>query len=185
MNKSKWIVVLLVVTAAALAVAGIAYAQTPTPPNPQTPYGPGMMGRGGMRGGGMMGGWRGNGEYGPMHEYMEKAIAEALGMSEEELEAALEDGKTMWQVAEEKGLTAEKFQEVMLTARQEAIEQMVADGVLTKEQGDWMLSRMQNRGGRGGFGGCPGMGGGYSPRSPGSRWNTPPSAPQSTNTSIG
>ena len=91
-----------------------------------------------------MGGWRGSGEYGPMHEYMEKALAQALGMSEEELEAALEDGKTMWQVAEEKGLTAEKFQDVMLTARQEAIEKMVADGVLPVPMMDGGTPKMED-----------------------------------------
>ncbi len=96
----------------------------------------------------MMGGARSDGQYGPMHEYMEKAFAEALGISEEDLEAALASGKTMWQVAEEKGLTLEQFQKVMLDARQEAFKQMVADGVITQAQADWMLSRMQNMGGR-------------------------------------
>jgi hypothetical protein len=42
-----------------------------------------------------------------MHEYMEKAFAKALGISEEDLEAALAGGKTMWQVAEEKGMTVD------------------------------------------------------------------------------
>jgi hypothetical protein len=31
----------------------------------------------------------------------------------------------------------------MLTAREQAIQQAVADGLLTAEQADWMLSRMQ------------------------------------------
>jgi len=130
----------------------------------------------------MMGGARVDGQVGPMHEYMEKAFAEALGISEEDLEAALASGKTMWQVAEEKGMTLEQFQKVMLEARTNAFKQMVDDGVITQAQADWMLSRMGGQGGRfGGQGGCPGMGGGYNGGN-GSRWNTPPStSPSNSN----
>ena len=156
----------VVLTLAILGVAGFALAQTPTPSAPDGAYGPGMMGgRGGMmRGfGGMMGGQRGEGGYGPMHEYMEKAMAEALDMTEEELEEQLAAGKTMWQVAEEKGLTWEEFTKVMTEARTAALKQMVEDGVITQEQAEWMSSHMQGMWGRGGRGGCPGMGGGYAP----------------------
>jgi len=170
MKKGLLIGALVGMVVSALVVAGYAFAQTPSPV-PQFPFGQGMMG--GRQRGGMMGGYRSDGQHGPMHEYMEKAMAKALGISEDDLEAALASGKTMWQVAEEKGLTLEQFQKVMLDARQEAFKQMVADGVITQAQADWMLSRMQNMGGRGGQGGCPGMGGGTN-AGPGSRWNTPP-----------
>ncbi len=100
--------------------------------------------RGGT-GQGMMGGARVDGQYGPMHEYMEKAFAEALGISQTDLETALAGGKTMWQVAQEKGMTLDQFQKVMLDARTNAFKQMVADGVITQAQADWMLSRMGAR----------------------------------------
>ncbi len=106
-----------------------------------------MMGRGGM-----MGRWTqsgATGQYGPMHEYMVGAMAEALGMTDEELDAELAAGKTMWQVAEEKGLSTEEFQQLMIDARTSALEKMVADGVLTQEQADWMQSRMQGSGAAG------------------------------------
>jgi len=181
MKKGLLVGALVGIVISALVVAGYAFAQTPSPV-PQFPFGQGMMGgrqRGGM-GQGMMGGARADGQYGPMHEYMEKAFAEALGIPQADLEAALDGGKTMWQVAQEKGLTLEQFQKVMLAARQNAFKQMVADGVITQTQADWMLSRMQNMGGQGGGfggqGGCPGMGGGYN-AGPASRWNTPPAQP--------
>lgn len=134
--------------------------------------GRGQMGRGGM------GMWsqRGAGEFGPMHEYMEAALAEAMGVSVEDLEAAYADGKTMWDFAAEQGLTVEEFQTVMLEARKVAVKNMVDDGVLSQEQADWMLSRMQNRFGQGGAGGCPGMGGGFGR---GGRWGSPSSPPVS------
>ena len=170
MKKGLLIGALVGMVISILVVAGYAFAQTPSPV-PQFPFGQGMMG--GRQRGGMLGGARSDGQYGPMHEYMEEAMAKALGISQADLETALASGKTMWQVAEEKGLTLEQFQKVMLDARQEAFKQMVADGVITQVQADWMLSRMQNMGGRGGQGGCPGMGGGTN-AGPGSRWNTPP-----------
>jgi len=187
MKKGLLIGALVGIVVSALVMAGYAFAQTPTPV-PQFPFGQGMMGgrqRGGM---GMMGGARTNGQYGPMHEYMEKAFAEALGIPQADLETALASGKTMWQVAQEKGLTQEQFQKAMLDARTSAFKQMVADGVLTQAQADWMLGRMQTMMGQGGGftgqGGCPGMGGSFGP---GSRWNTPPSqvtpAPSSSTSS--
>lgn len=182
MKKVVLIAVVAFVVLAALGVAGYAYAQTPTPPT--NPYGPGSAyGRGGgMMGdfrGGMMGGWRSAQGYGPMHEYMVAAMAEALGMTVDELNTELAAGKTMWLIAQEKGFTLEEFQTLMLEARQKALAQMVADGVITQDQADWMLNHMQGMwGGAGGYG-CPGMGGfgrGGFGRG-GGRWNNPPAQP--------
>jgi uncharacterized protein with FMN-binding domain len=70
----------------------------------------GFRGFGPMMGGGMSGfGWRGMG----MHERGEgrgpgprtDVLAEKLGMTEEELQAALESGQTIGQIAESKGVT--------------------------------------------------------------------------------
>jgi len=177
----------VIVAHSALGLTGIAYAyaQTPTPPSftPGSGYGPGMMGgrgggmRGGMMGGGMMGGYAQTGEYGPMHDEMVSALAGALKISVDDLNAELTAGKTMWQVAEAKGLTAEQFQSVMLDARKVALDKLVAAGTITQAQADWMLSRMQGGFGQGGANpnGCPGGMGGR-----GQRWNTQPAVP-STN----
>jgi Protein of unknown function (DUF2680) len=174
MKKILLVGVVAFVVIAALGFAGLASAQSPTPPTPQTPYGPGMMGRGRMGPGGMWG-QQNDGQYGPMHEYMEEALAKAMDVDVDELETALADGKTMWQFAQEKGLSLEAFQQAMLDARKDAISKMVEDGVITKEQGDWMLNRMQNGWGQGGTGGCPGMGGGFNGR--GGRWSNPGAQP--------
>lgn len=144
----------------ALGAAGLAYAQTQTPPSGDTPYGYGMMGGRGFRGGfggGMMG--PGGGAYGPLHEYMFQAMADAFGLTEDELEARHADGETMWDLAEEQGLTAEEFQAKMTEARSEAIDQALADGVLSEEQAEWMLDHMAQMPGAGfGPGGCHGSG---------------------------
>lgn len=169
--------VVALVVIASLGVAGYAYAQTQTP-LPTTPYGPGMMGgRGGMMGqhGGMMGGRGGmmggqwDGEYGPLHEYMFPAIAEAFDLTPEELQARLDKGDTCWTIAQEKGLTEEQFFTLMKETRTQALQQAVEAGAITQEQADWMLQRMEQMGG---FGSCHGGVGGAR-RGPG-RWNAQP-----------
>jgi hypothetical protein len=174
----------LMLSVAALIAVGIlafgatswAYAQDGLPVCPFCGEQQRMGGRGGFQGQGY------DGEYGPLHDDLLPALAEAFGLTPAELEAAHADGKTLWQIAQDQGKTFAEFQALVLEARTQAFEQMVADGVITQEQADWMLERM---GGRrsGGFGqgltnpeGC-GMYGaassaGYGMR--GGRWNNQP-----------
>lgn len=186
MKKIFLIGSILMVALVALAVAGFAYAQTPKPPTLEYPNGSGGWGGRGMHGGGMMGGWSqgadtdGDG-YGPMHEYMIDAFAQALSMDATELEGFIDQGQTMWQVAQDQGLSDEEISDLMVEARTEAFKQMVADGVISQEQADWMLNRMNqmwNFGG--GFGSCHGGGGFSGPGRGGGRWNTQPAQPQGT-----
>lgn len=195
MRKMKLITAVSLITLVILGFAGVAYAQTQTPSNPDCPYGcpaPGQngsarqtWGRGtGMMGQsyGMMGGrWAGSdpdqgisGEEGPLHDYMIAAMAEAFGITPEELESRHDAGETMWDIAQSQGLNAEQFSSQMLHARSDALSQAVADGVLSQEQADWMLSHM-NRMGSFGYGagssGCPGMGGGSGSWQGMGRWN--------------
>jgi hypothetical protein len=166
----------------ALAAGGLVYAQTQTPPSqtelPFPGYGPGMMGRGGM-----MGGWRGQTSpdgYGPMHQYMLDAFAEALDLTPEEVQARLDAGESMWQIAEAEGISAEALRDFMIGVRTQALSAAVADGVLTQEQADWMIQRMEQMpmfGFGAGRGGCPGLGGEGGPGGGmmrGWRWNSQP-----------
>ena len=161
----------------ALGVVGFAYAQVQNPPDEQLPqgYGPGMMGRLGR---GMMGAYgpamMRDGNYGPMHTYMVDSFAAALGLTSEELQAKIEAGETMWQVAQDQGLTDEEISVLMLTARTEALQKAVDAGALTQEQADWMNTHMQQSGMGSGF--CHGAGGATDglQRGPGWRWNNAP-----------
>jgi lambda repressor-like predicted transcriptional regulator len=96
-------------------------------------------------------------------------IAETLGMTDDELLAALQDGKTVAQVAEEKGVALETVVEALLAPRREALAERVAEGNLTQEQADTMLAEIQEnltnrlqqtwqRGGMFGGGGVNGVG---------------------------
>ncbi len=109
-----------------------------------------------------------------MHEYMIAALARAFNLTPEELEARHDAGETMWDIAADLGLDAEQFRQAMLDARTQALNDAVAAGVITQEQADWMLSRMNQMWSRGfgsGAGGCPGMGGNFQGRMGGGRWN--------------
>jgi hypothetical protein len=167
----------------ALGAAGVVFAQTQTPPDPAAPYGgfgPGGRGTGfgaGMLGGGFQAGQVADGTEGPLHDYMVNALAEAFGLQPEDIEAGHASGQTLWQIAQEKGISAEDFRALMTDARTKALNQAVADNVITREQADWMLSRM-NRGlanGLGsGSGACDGTGPQGAGRGAGFRWNTQP-----------
>jgi len=147
MKKLLFGVVLLTALVGVLATTGIVYAQTQEPPaQPENGWGMGRMMRG--QGRGMMGG-----QTGPLHTTMVSTFAEKLGMSVEDLNAALAEGKTMWQIASEQGLSSDEITTLMQEARGAALEQAVADGALTQEQADWMQEHMQQRGAGGGYGG--------------------------------
>ncbi len=181
MNKVFFVGVLVAVLLVALGIAGVAYAQDQTPTAPENTYGAGMMGAQG-RHGGMMGGWQSAGASqagvnGLLQDYMMEAVASVFGVTPEELQAAHDGGQTLWDLVQEQGLTQEQFAEKMLAARTQALEQAVADDVITQEQADWMLSRMSQM--WQGTGGGPCMGGDFSTRGgrSGGRWNMQPVQP--------
>jgi hypothetical protein len=161
----------------------------PVTPVPGTGYGPGrMMGGYGQSGAGRMGG-RGvpgvpNGMMGGsaqtgttwasmdamhqwmttsggMHTFVWNALAEKLGLTSDKLTAEVNSGKTIAQLAEEKGLSRADLVTTLETAHQTGLAQAVKDGALTQAQADsiatqmagryeWMLDNMGQGGGRGG-----------------------------------
>jgi hypothetical protein len=161
MNRKFLLPAAAVVLVASLALAGLALAQeqAQAPAFPAQPTqawgmgtgrgmmsGGGMMGRGGMAGRGMMGG-------GVLHEYMQDAWAEALGLTREDLDSRLAAGEMHYSIALALGLTVDEFTALMSEVRAGAIAAAVADGALTEAQADWMLQRMPGRGL--GNGNCP------------------------------
>ena len=123
-------VVAVAVVGAALFATSVSHAQAPDPV--PGPHGYGMM----------------NGTPGWMYTYHDEihaALADALGMTEADFEAALAQGTTVWQLADQKGVSDETLQQVMLDAREAAITQMAADGVLTQDQADAMLNAVKSR----------------------------------------
>lgn len=134
------IIVALVV--AAVAVTGYALAQQPPPPQSgESDFpGPRMGGRGGGRAGR---GPRQPNWMEPYQDQIQEAVAEALGISVEELEAARDEGKTLRDLAEEQGVELADVQAALKAARLEAIEQAVADEVISEEMAERIIERME------------------------------------------
>ena len=132
--KKLLIAGLVVVIALGVLVTGVVFAQGPQPT--QTPlttagYGPGMNGN------------RGNG---PIHDYVEQALAQKLGLTEDQIEQALTAGKTMYQVALDNGVAEAEIPALLSEVHKTAFDKAVADGVLTQAQADLMFQRMTANG---------------------------------------
>ena len=143
-------------------VAGISLAQNPTPAAPHGDKGGpgpgldlGIMGQGGD--------WT-----------VFDAAAKALGLTPTELFTELHSGKTLSDIAKDKGVDIKTVTQAMDDVRQaamkKAVEQAVTDGRMTRDQADWTLKGIENGWMGGGFGGR-GMG-------PGGPGGQPPAQPQ-------
>ncbi len=72
-----------------------------------------------------------------------ETIAEALGLTVEELEAELESGKSLADLAEEKGVDLQAIYDAAAAARtasqRQNLEDQVASGDLTQDKADWLI----------------------------------------------
>ncbi|HSM54596.1 MAG TPA: hypothetical protein VK879_00445 [Candidatus Sulfomarinibacteraceae bacterium] len=92
-------------------------------------------------------------------DVMHEAIAEALGVTVEEFETARAEGQTLYELAQELGIDMDTVWEAMRAVKAEAIEQALADGLITEAQAEWLLSRPGPGAGMGaGLGPCNGTG---------------------------
>ena len=164
MKKILLIVAVVAVLALGALGVGAAFAQGGNPPS--YPYG-----------GQMMGGRGGYGGYGPMHDYVEQALADKLDLTEAQVETELAAGKPMYQIALDHGIAQADLAAFMNDVHTTAFAAAVKAGAMTQAQADFMLQRMSQNGY--GTGTCPmggagyGHGGGYGGMMGGGRWQTP------------
>jgi hypothetical protein len=125
--KKTILIVGLVVLALGVFGVGVALAQNGTPP----------VGRGSIMQ---------NGGYGAMHDYVEEALADKLGITEKDVEDALASGKSMYQIALDNGIAEADVTALLTEVHATAFDKAVADGVITREQADFMLQRMTANG---------------------------------------
>lgn len=103
------------------------------------------------------------------HTEMFQEWANFLGISIDDVKNAWAQGKTMQELAAEKGITKEQLQtkmkEARLTQMKTQLQALVDQGVITQSQADQRLSFMQSNQdkgpGKGGRGGRGGMGFGF------------------------
>ncbi|WP_404330152.1 hypothetical protein [Mesobacillus maritimus] len=74
---------------------------------------------------------------------MPELIADALGLTMDELQTATSEGKSVADLAGEKGIAVEELVAKMVEARKVELEQLVKDGTLTQTQMKTMLANME------------------------------------------
>jgi len=90
--------------------------------------------------------WAGHGFRGVGGMYdqtAQKAIADKLGMSVQDLQAQLRSGKSLSDVAKDKGVSEQDLRSAAATAVNAQLDQAVKDGKLTQQQEDSILQRIQ------------------------------------------
>ncbi len=79
---------------------------------------------------------------GGMHTLVWNGLADAIGLTPDELNAELASGKTLTQIAEAKGVSQEQLAAGLETSVKAGLDKAVADGALTQAQADQMLGHM-------------------------------------------
>ncbi len=155
-------ILVLVATLAVVAVLGTALVGTaladPTTPTP-VPFGP-RWGQRPMMGGGLA--WGG--------ESMVDVVSQLLGLTPEQIHEQRLAGKSLVQIAQEKGVSKDQLVAAILAAKKAVLDNLVKDGKLTQAQADAMYAHMQTQvpnavertsvgpaNGRGNSGHCPGL----------------------------
>lgn len=82
--------------------------------------------------------------HGPFHAKLE-AAAEYLGMTQAQLEDALEDGKTLAQVAKDKGKAVDGLVDALVEGAEQKLQDAVEAGRLTEAEKSEMLDGLRDR----------------------------------------
>lgn len=167
MNKKRWIVLgglLTALVAVTMLGAQAAYADAATPPAPPDERSGAPAGASGE----LPGGPHGRGGLRPAEL---EAAAKALGMTTDDVSAALKDGKTLEDLATAKGVDIQVVQDAIKEAHKTQmladINQAVTDGKMTQDKADWLIVGLEKGyldGPGFGFGGHMGFGGPHGQR---------------------
>lgn len=90
-------------------------------------------------------GWMGKGWPGKALAVESEALARFLGMTPEELKAALRSGKSPAQVAQEKGKSRDELKDFLLSRVTDRLDQEVKNGKLTQEKADRIKAGITQR----------------------------------------
>ncbi len=160
----KWIktsgIIAAIAAVSVISFAAVSFAQTPTPtdtPNLIQQFRNGIQDRFGGRGGHERGG---DENFSQLSAETQSAVATALNMSVADLQAAIDGGQTLTEIATAQGVDMATVQTALNAARLDAMKTQLADkvaaGDITQEQADAMLQRMESgdlfgKGARGDF----------------------------------
>ncbi len=93
--------------------------------------------------GNMMGG---RGGQGLVHEYVEQALADKLGITIEAVETSFDNGKTMVQITTDNGIKGADAAALLTEVHKTAFDKAVKERLITQAQADTMLKNMTTAG---------------------------------------
>lgn len=157
MNKQKTIsiavfatIALLVITTGAVFAAGLTqggpswFAENEADDYSEY-WGP-MHGRGGR--------WSSGAPLPPMHEAMVQAVADATGLSVNEIEERIIGGERLFRIALDAGVDEADYFDLVAEVRETFLSEALAEGWITEEHYQWMQERFDSDEFRPGYGGC-------------------------------
>lgn len=77
------------------------------------------------------------------YEVISDMLKEKFGLTDKQITDSLNQGKSYYDIAKEKGMTLDQFKEAALTEKEEVIDKAVKDGTLTKETADDIKSKIE------------------------------------------
>lgn len=133
--------VILALVAGGVAVTGYTLAQRLPPDRTTDEGGPGPWMMGGRRGGF----WMGGEDHEAYREQFIVALAEELGIAEEDLQAALDEGRNPFQLLLEYDIESEEFDAAMSVAVSQVIDEAVADGAMPEAVAEWITGQVMDK----------------------------------------
>jgi predicted transcriptional regulator len=77
------------------------------------------------------------------YDYITNILKSKLGLSESDITSAQDSGKTLYDIAIEKGMTQEQLRYSLLEEKTKAIDNAVSNGTISKEEGDEMKENLE------------------------------------------
>lgn len=78
------------------------------------------------------------------YDFMSQILKDKLNLSDEEIDKARLEGKTLYDIANEKGVSHDDLKNAMLDSKYKAIDNAASQGTITKEQADSYKETLKN-----------------------------------------
>lgn len=94
------------------------------------------------------------------YDFISNILKNKLGLSETDISNATSSGKTLYELATEKGMTEEQFKAALLEEKTNAIDTAVSKGTITKDEGETLKANVSSNIANctGNFNQCKGLG---------------------------
>lgn len=77
------------------------------------------------------------------YDYISNILKDKLGLSDAEISNGVNSGKTLYDLAAEKGMTDEELKAALLDERAKAIDSAVSKGTITKDEGETLKENLK------------------------------------------